>query len=129
VWRDKKKPDNGHMIRFIGTKGEVHVSRGKIDSLPKELVRHRFADDAVQVYESNDHRKNFIESIKSRKPTICPASVGHRTGTICQLAGIAQRLGRPLRWDPAAENIIGDAEAKAMQDRPRRKGYEMPVVG
>jgi predicted dehydrogenase len=128
VWRDKK-PDHGHMIRFIGTEGEVHVSRGKIDSLPKELVRHRFADDAVQVYESNDHRKNFIESIKSRQPTICPASVGHRTGTICQLAGISQRLGRPLRWDPAAENIIGDAEAKAMQDRPRRKGYEMPVVG
>jgi predicted dehydrogenase len=128
VWRDKK-PDHGHMIRFIGSEGEVHVSRGKIDSLPKELVRHRFAEDAVQVYESNDHRKNFIESIQSRQPTICPASVGHRTGTICQLAGIAQRLGRPVRWDPAAENIIGDAEAKAMQDRPRRKGYEMPVVG
>jgi len=72
---------------------------------------------------------NFIESIETRKPTICPASVGHRTATICQVAGIAQRLGRAIKWDPKAEQITGDKEAAAMQDRPRRKGYEMPAVG
>ena len=128
VWRDRK-PDHGHMIRFIGTKGEVHVSRGKIATLPAELVRHNFGPDDIQVYESMDHRRNFLDSIASRKPTICPATVGHRTGTICQLAGIAERLGRAIKWDPAAEQIVGDNEAKAMQDRPRREGYEMPVVG
>jgi hypothetical protein len=128
VWRDKK-PDNGHMIRFIGTKGEVLVSRDKIDSSPKELVRHKFGPNDIQVYESRDHRKNFIDSIGSRNPTICPASVGHRSATICQLSAIASRLGRALKWDPVAEQIIGDKEAAAMQDRPRRKGYEMPVVG
>ena len=127
VWRDKT-PDKGHMIRFIGTKGEVLVSRGKIDTEPAELVRHKFGPNDVQVYESMDHRLNFIESIGSRKPTICPASVGHRTATICQVAGIAERLGRALKWDPKAEQIVGDKEAAAMQDRPRRKGYEMPVA-
>ena len=127
VWRDKK-PDNGHMIRFIGTKGEVLASRGKVETSPKELVRHKFGPNDVQVYESKNHRENFITSILSRQPTICPASVGHRTGTICQLAGIAERTGRPLKWDPKAEKIIGDDAANAMQDRPRRKGYEMPAV-
>ena len=126
VWRDKK-PDGGHMIRFIGTKGEVLVSRDKVESSPAELVRHKFGPNDIQVYESKDHRMNFIESILSRKPTICPASVGHRTATICQLSGIAERLGRPLKWDPKTEQITGDAEAAAMQDRPRRKGYEMPA--
>jgi predicted dehydrogenase len=127
VWRDKKNPDNGHAIRFVGTKGEVFVDRGKIASSPAELVRHKFGPNDVQVYESMDHRGNFIESILSRKPTICPAGVGHRTGTICQLAAISQRLGRSLKWDPKTEQVIGDKEAAAMQDRPRRKGYEMPV--
>jgi hypothetical protein len=75
-----------------------------------------------------DHRGNFIDSIISRKPTICPASVGHRTATICQLSAIAQRLGRPLKWDPKTEQITGDKEAATWQDRPRRKGYEMPVI-
>ncbi|MGB6220454.1 Gfo/Idh/MocA family protein [Haloferula sp.] len=128
VWRDKK-PNHGHMIRFIGTKGEVHVSRGEIASLPKDLVRHRYGPEDIQVYESKDHRKNFIDSIKSRKPTICPATVGHRSATICQLAGIAERLVRPLKWDPVAEKITNDAEAAAMQSRPRRKGYELPEIG
>lgn len=127
VWRDKKNPDNGHAIRFVGTKGEVYVDRGKIASSPAELIRHKFGPNDVQLYESKDHRGNFIDSILSRKPTICPATVGHRTGTICQLAGIAQRLERALKWDPKTEQIIGDKEAAAMQDRPRRKGYEMPA--
>lgn len=127
VWRDKL-PDHGHMIRFIGTEGEVHVSRGKIETIPTELKRHRFTDDDIQLYSSRNHRANFIESVKSREPTICPATVGHRTGTICQLAGIAERLGRTVKWDPEAEQIIGDSEAQAMQDRPRRSGYELPTV-
>jgi hypothetical protein len=116
------------MIRFIGTKGEVLASRGKIETSPVELVRHKFGPNDVQVYESKNHRENFITSVLSRKPTICPASVGHRTGTICQLAAIAERTGRAIKWDPSAQQIIGDDAAKAMQDRPRRKGYEMPVV-
>ncbi|PXA05334.1 gfo/Idh/MocA family oxidoreductase [Coraliomargarita sinensis] len=126
VWRDRKP--NPAMIRFIGTEGEVHVGRGKLASLPEDLVRHRFDDDAIQVYESNNHRQNFIDSVISRKPTICPASVGHRSGTICQLAGIAELLGEPVQWDPATEQVVGNLKATAMQDRPRRPGYELPEV-
>ncbi len=127
VWRDKKNPDNDHAIRFVGTKGEVFVDRGKIASSPAELVRHKFGPNDIQVYESQEHRANFIESIETRKPTICPATVGHRTGTICQLSGIAQRLGRSIKWNPKTEQIVGDKEAAAMQDRKRRPGYEMPI--
>lgn len=126
VWRDKN-PDKNTMIRFIGSKGEVRASRGNIETTPKELFRHKFGPNDIQVYESKEHRQNFIECIGTRKPTICPASVGHRTATICQLAAIAQRLGRAIKWDPATEQITGDKEAAAMQDRPRRKGYELPV--
>ncbi|WPJ96282.1 Gfo/Idh/MocA family oxidoreductase [Coraliomargarita algicola] len=125
VWRDKD-PKQEHMIRFIGTVGEVHVSRGKIATMPKELVRHRFTDSDIQVYESNNHRQNFIDCVKSREAPICSASVGHRSGSICQLAAIAERLGRSIEWDPAAQQVLGDKEARSMQDRPRRKGYELP---
>ena len=126
IWRDRK-PDHGHMIRFIGTEGEVHVSRGKVASMPEELIRNRFSE-AESVYVSKNHRQNFIDGVKSRKAPICPAEVGHRTGTICHLAGIAERLGRAVNWDPVAEQIIGDREAAAMQDRPRRPGYELPAM-
>ncbi|HKK17298.1 MAG TPA: Gfo/Idh/MocA family oxidoreductase [Opitutales bacterium] len=126
VWRDRKP--NPAMIRFIGTEGEVHVGRGKIASVPEDLVRHRFDDDAIQVYESNNHRQNFIDSVISREPTICPASVGHRSGTICQLAGIAELLVEPVKWDPVKQQVVDNIKATAMQDRPRRPGYELPEV-
>lgn len=124
VWRDRNP--GGGMIRFVGSKGEISASRDGIQTTPAGLMRHKFGPGDVQVYESKEHRRNFIESILSRKPTICPATVGHRTGSICQVAGIAERLGRALKWDPAAEQITGDKEAASMQDRPRRQGYELP---
>jgi predicted dehydrogenase len=126
VWRDRKP--NPAMIRFIGTEGEVHVGRGRIATVPEELVRHRFDEDAIQVDESRNHRQNFIDSVQSRTPTICPASVGHRSGTICQLAGIAELLGEPVKWDPVSQQVAGNIKATAMQDRPRRPGYELPTV-
>lgn len=125
VWRDRN-PAKG-MIRFIGSKGEVIASRNNIETTPKDLYRHKFGPNDIQVYESKEHRRNFIECIGTRKPTICPATIGHRTATICQLAAIALRLGRAIKWDPAKEQIVGDKEAAAMQDRPRRKGYELPA--
>jgi len=121
--------DADHMMWFIGTEGKLGVSRGgKLDVIPEKYSRHRFTPEESIVYESTSHRGNFLECVQSRKPPVCPAGVGHRTATICHLAVIAKRLGRPVKWDPAAEKIVGDTEAAQMQDRPRRPGYELPAV-
>ena len=120
-------PDNkGYMIRFIGTEGEVCVSRGgKIESTPADLVSRPLSPSDVQLYRSTNQHRNWLDGIHTRKKTICPATVGHRTGTICQLSGIAERLSRPIQWDPEAEQIIDDVDAHRWQDRPRRAGYEL----
>ena len=118
----------GHMIRFIGSEGEVRVSRnGKIDTTPSALVGRPLAAFDTHLYDSPDHKQNWLDCIRSRKTPICTAAIGHRTATICQLGGIAERLGRPVGWNPDLEQIVGDSEAKRMQDRPRRAGYELPV--
>ncbi len=117
---------NGHMIQFIGTEGEVCVSRGnRIETTPPELATRPLGPGDVRLYESSDHEGNWLECIRTRRPTICPAEVGHRTATICILAGIAERLGRPIRWDPVREDIVGDEAARRWLDRPRRAPYVM----
>ncbi|MEM1157629.1 MAG: Gfo/Idh/MocA family oxidoreductase [Verrucomicrobiota bacterium] len=126
-------PKNGkkisHMIWFFGDEGKLGVSRGgKISVIPEKYKNHRFSPDEEIVYTSTNHRNNFIDCVLSRKEPVCPASVGHRTATICHLAAIAERLGKPVRWDPEKEEIIGSDEARKMQDRQRREGYELPVV-
>jgi hypothetical protein len=46
---------------------------------------------------------------------------------VCHLAGISARLGRDLKWDDKAEEIVGDAEANNFLARPYRSGYEIEM--
>jgi predicted dehydrogenase len=125
VFRDKKDYSEGQMIAFKGSKGIVYVSRGKINSTPVGLKTLALPNDGEALYKSTDHRMNWLEGIINRKTTICPASVGHRTATICQLSGIAEQLGRPIRWDPLKEQIVGDEKASLWLSRPRRAPYAL----
>jgi hypothetical protein len=47
----------------------------------------------------------------------------HRALSTCHLAGIAARLGRSIRWDPAAETIVDDPQAASFLAREPRRGY------
>lgn len=115
---------NGQMIQFIGEKGEVLVSRGdRLETTPGALKDRPLGPGDIALYESRNHDDNWIQCIKTRQAPICPAEIGHRTATICHLSGIAERLKRPIRWDPKKEEIIGDPEASRWMDRPRRAPY------
>ena len=46
---------------------------------------------------------------------------------ICHLAGISGRLGRTVKWDAAAEQIVGDEQANAMLARPYRDGFAIEM--
>ena len=120
-------PANGAMIRFVGKNGEVKVSRGEIETTPAGLASQIPSSSEFRAYRSNDHRQNWLDSIISRRPPICPATVGASTFDICGLAGIAERLNRPIHWNPEKREITGDPEAARFADYTRRAGYSLPV--
>jgi predicted dehydrogenase len=125
VWKNHPVK-HGQMIQFIGESGEVLVSRGdRLETTPAALEDRPLSPSDIHLYESYDHEGNWLECIRTRKPPICPAEIGHRTATVCHLNGIAERLGRPIKWDPVKEEIIGDAYASRWLDRPRRTPYVM----
>jgi predicted dehydrogenase len=120
--------DNKHMIRFVGTEGDIWVSRqGRLDTSRPEMARRPLGPNDVRLYTSTNHQQNWLECMRTRQSPICNARIGHRTGTICLLSGIAERLGRPIEWDPKNEHIVNDPEARRWEDRPRRAGYELPA--
>ncbi len=127
VIREAQAPGSsitGFQVHFIGTEGEVAVSRGdQIASIPEGLAYVPLRPDEIHLYDSPDHDGNWIDCIKSRQDTICTAEIGHRSATICQLSGIAERLGRPIDWDPVTEKILNDPAAERWYDRPRRAPY------
>lgn len=112
-------------VRFEGTDGWVEVTWFKsIKAEPKSLLQVKFGDGDVRLPFISE-KEDFVNCIKSRKPTVADAEVGHRTTTICQLGVIAIDTGRKLRWDPAAEKIIGDDAANAMLSRPMREPWRI----
>ncbi len=115
--------DNG--IKFIGEDGKwIFVSRSRIAASDKKLLDEPLGADATRLYVSNNHMGNFLECIKTRKPTICPAEVGFRSVSVCHIGVIALRTGKKLAWDPVKEKF-DDADANKMLSRPMRKPYTL----
>lgn len=105
---------------FEGSDGVLYVDRGKLESKPGDILKEARRGTKVELYRATDLVKNWLECIRARKETICPAEVGHRSATICHLANIGYRLRRPLSWDPAKEHFATDAEADKLLDRVAR---------
>jgi len=110
-------------IRFEGSDGWIQTS--PFDASPKSLLKSVIGPDEIHLYESNDHKRNFLDCIKSRKDPIAPAEVGHRSAAICHLGNIAMLTGRKLKWDHEREQFINDATANQMLSRPMRSPWRL----
>jgi len=71
---------------------------------PKSILSLRAAS-GVSWANASDHIRDLLNCIRSRTPAQCNPEVAHRAITICQAMNISLRLGRKLRWDPAAEQF------------------------
>lgn len=112
------------MIEFTGTKGTIWVSRGDyLVTDPPGLAARPLRAEEIHLYESDNHQGDFLDAVRSRQRPIADVEIGHRTATVCHLNAIAERIGRPVRWDPLAEEIVGDEIAARWLDRPRRSPY------
>jgi hypothetical protein len=121
---DEIKTFDRHGVMFIGEKGRMFVNvKGMYGKPVEELAENPLPEDAWRAERSNDHMQNFIRCVKQRTKPVAPVDVEHRTVTACHLTNISLRLGRRIHWDPVREQITGDPEAAAMQNRQQRKPY------
>ena len=116
--------ENG--VLFTGELGWIFVSRSEIKASDPKLISEPLpADRKVNLYVSNDHHKNFIDCIRTNKPCICDAEIGHRSASVCHLGNTALLLGRKLTWDPKKEVYVNDREANQFLKRPRCKPWTL----
>ncbi len=109
---------------FEGSEGTIYVDRGKLESNPSEILKTPLGEKDRRVYPSNNHVRNWLDCVKSRKDPICTAEIGHRTASVCHLANLGYKLRRKLTWDPAKEQFVNDAEANKLTARKPREGWE-----
>lgn len=57
--------------------------------------------------ETLDHMNNFMESVRTRKPSVEDAVFGNHTAIACHMANYSYFKTAPAVWDAAARNIKG----------------------
>jgi predicted dehydrogenase len=114
----------GNGVKWVGTDGWVQANRGRHGASSEEIRRSKIGPDEIHLYESKNHFRNFIDCVLSRREPVAPVEVAHRSITVAHLGNIAIRTGCDLKWDPDAEEIIGDAGAS----RFLRPVYREPWV-
>jgi len=111
--------------KWIGDKGWIHVSRGGLSASDPKILQEEIGANEIKLYESRDHKQNFLDCVKSRELTICPAEVGHRSISVALLGEIAMLTGRKIKWNPDTEEIHNDPEASALLGRSYRAPWTL----
>lgn len=121
-------PDIRGGTKWIGTDGWVWVNRGGFEaSNPEWIEMQRLPEDLrkVKLPISTDHIRNFLDSVKSRKPTITPAEVAHNSAIPGHLGLIAMLTGRKIKWDARQQQVVDDTAAAKLLGREYRPPWKL----
>ncbi len=122
------RSDNG--ILFEGEKGRLFVNRGKITGKPidEEWDKDAFGDEQIQeLYKGKPfegHKNNFYRCISEGGLPVSDVYSHVQIMNTCHMTAIAARLKRAVKWDPAAEKIVGDDQAAKLFSRKPREGFD-----
>lgn len=125
IVRKYRKRWSTHGTTFFGSDGWISVDRGGIEASDPRLPDLTLAATDELLYRSTRHDRNFLDSVKSRRPTVSPLEAAIRSDTISHLSEQSIRLGRPIRWDPQAERAVGDPQLMSLLDRPTRQPWHI----
>jgi predicted dehydrogenase len=112
--------------KWIGTDGWVWVNRGGFDASNLDWFSMPEDQYKVQLYKSEEHHRNFLDCVKSRKPTITPAETAHHSAIPGHLGLISMLVGRKIQWDVKKEKIVHDSDASKLMTRGYRSPWKMP---
>jgi predicted dehydrogenase len=132
---------------FEGDQGWVHADRAGIWAEPQSLLTVKLKPNDVPLHKSPDwkdtlgyagdaaeylrhygytaHSADFLRSVRTRQDPVSPVEEGHAASTLGNVADIALRLDRKLKWDPAAGRFVGDDEANNLLNRPLRSPWTL----
>lgn len=138
-------------LELLGERGAVWVSRqGKTSTLRGTAVDAAAKDErkvndeigrllkgrtphwmepqeVISDIVPTSHMQDFVDCVRARAEPVSDVYSHHRVNALSQLTHIAMLVGRPVRWDPKTESVIGDAAAQALLSRTARPGYELPA--
>jgi predicted dehydrogenase len=114
--------------RFDGPEGWTAAADGYSGpdvSSPALLREYKnvLADYTARTQRPLNHVRDFLDCIRSRRPTVANPEVMYRSMCICLAADICEQLKRNLKFDLRQAKFIGDTEANRLRSRAMRAPY------
>jgi hypothetical protein len=114
--------------RFDGPEGWAAAADGYSGpdvSSPALLREYNnvLADYTARTQRPLNHVRDFLDCIRSRRPTVANPDVMCRSMNICLAADICEQLKRNLKFDLRRAEFIGDPEANRLRSRAMRAPY------
>ncbi len=114
---------------YMGADGSddvMHFETGTVVNgkfLPKEGGQpQNLPEVEVKMGPGGSHFPNFIEAVRSRKPSDLNAEIleGHYSAALCHLANISYRLGQPVPFQSAIRPFGDNADAQEAFERMKQ---------
>jgi len=117
-------------VRYEGTEGWVATADGyeRPDVSTPSLLwdfRKLVNDHIARTGHPIGHLRDFLDGIRLRRRCIAHEEVAHRTMSTNLVMDICMDLKRSMKWDPAKEEFVGDAEANRLRSRALRAPWSL----
>ncbi len=120
IWLDKKIPQYGSGVLFIGDKGMVLSDYGKHVTLPDSIERPE-----PFIPASRGHHAEWIHACKTGEPTTCNFEYAGWLTEANHLGNVAFRVAKRLQWDHENLKATNAPEADPLIKREYRKGWNL----
>ncbi|MXY69475.1 MAG: Gfo/Idh/MocA family oxidoreductase [Acidobacteriia bacterium] len=127
IWNPYGMDGQENGVAVYGSEATIQIGRWdrrwgyKLFDRAGKLVEHNDAND-----EADDHMRNFVDCIRTRKLPNADISIGHLSAMHCHLANIVARTGRNVEFDQESEQAINDDEANLHVSRRYRTHWSTP---
>lgn len=114
-------------IQFTGDKGWIRRKTwdASWEASDQKILKTRYTPENSKHWPLPPaEQRNFLDCVKSRKPTTYRALDMHQISTTLHMGVIAITLGRKLNWDPLKEVFINDEKANQLCKRPQTRDWQ-----
>lgn len=126
-WDGREKDSKfGMGAVWYGDEGWLQVNRHGMWSDNPNILKAEIGANDIHLYKSTNHHENFIDCVKSRKETVAPAEIGHRSISVALIGEIAMQTGEKLKWDPKAERFTNSEKANKLLMREFHNAWKLP---
>lgn len=119
---ERKIPQWGAAVLFIGQKGMLIADYGKHQLLP-EAEYADFQRPEPTIPDSIGHHAEWIRACKTGEPTTCNFDYSGTLAEAVMLGNVSYYLGRKLDWDAARMKCADCPEADALLRKTYREGW------